>query len=75
MTRVLLVAPVQEQVIHNIPIFDNMDVKTVQAFIRDKELEYGEVTRILFSLGDVRIMEPGEEIPIPLQSLPRGKER
>jgi hypothetical protein len=72
MTHVLLVAPFQEQVIHNIPIIDNTDVKKVQAFIRDKELEYGEITRILFSLGTVRVMAPAEEIPIPLQHLPRA---
>ncbi len=67
MTRVLLVAPVQEQVIHNIPIFDNTDVKKVAALIQDKEKDYGEITRLLFSLGEVRVMKPGEEIPIPLK--------
>jgi hypothetical protein len=75
MTKVLLVAPRQEMVIHDIPIVDNTDVKKVQAFIRDKERDYGEVTRILFSLGTVRVMAPAEEIPIPLQSAPRGKGR
>jgi hypothetical protein len=73
MTRVLLVAPVQEQVIHNIPIFDNTDVKSVQAFIKNKQDEYGEITRILVSLGTVRILKDQEEIPIPLRSLPRGE--
>ena len=66
MTHVLLVSASREIVIHNIPIFENSDVKKVQAFIRDKELDYGEITRILFSLGDVRIMKPDEAIPIPL---------
>ena len=73
MTRVLLVAPAQEQVIHSIPIFDNTDVKSVQACIKNKQDEYGEITRILFSLGEVRIMKDQEEIPIPLCSLPRGE--
>ena len=72
MTKVLLVAPAQEMVINNIPITDNTDVKKVQAFIKDKEKDYGEVTRILFSLGEVRVMKPGEEIPIPLQAAPPG---
>ena len=72
MTHVLLVSASHEIVIHNIPIFDNTDVKTVHAFMKDKEKDYGEITRILFSLGDIRIMKDGEEIPIPLQSLPRG---
>ncbi len=72
MTHVLLVNPITEQVIHNIPIYDNSDVKKVQEFIRDKEKD-GEVTRILFSLGSVSVMDPKDQIPIPLQSLPRAK--
>jgi hypothetical protein len=75
MTKVLLVAPVQELVIHNIPITDNSDVKKLEMFIRDKEKEYGEVTRILFSLGEVRVMKPREEVPIPLQAAPGGRGR
>lgn len=73
MTRVLLVAPLQEIVIHDIPIHDNSDVKQVQKFIKNKEVEYGEITRILFSLGTVRVMKDLEEIQIPLRSLPRGE--
>jgi len=72
MTKVLLVAPAQELVLHNIPIIDNTDVKKVQAFIKDKEKDYGEVTRLLFSLGTIRVMGPAEEIPIPLQNAPQG---
>lgn len=73
LTRVLLVAPLQEIVIHDIPIHDNSDVKQVQKFIKNKEVEYGEITRILFSLGTVRVMKDLEEIQIPLRSLPRGE--
>ena len=75
MTHILLVAPQTEQVVHNIPIHDNSDVRKVQAFIQDKTKDYGELTRILFSLGTVRIMDPRDEIPIPLQSAPGGKGR
>jgi len=75
MTKILLVSPANEVIIHDIPIYDNSDVKKVQAFIRDKTKDYGEITRILFSLGAVRVMTDLEEIPIPLQSLPRGAGR
>jgi len=74
-THILLVAPLTEQVVHNIPIHDNSDVRKVQAFIQDKTKDYGEITRILFSLGTVRILDPRDEIPIPLQSAPGGKGR
>lgn len=72
MTHILIVAPAQEQILHNVPIFDNTDVKKVEAFVKSKEQEYGEVVRILFSLGVVRVMRDQEEIPVPRRSLPRG---
>lgn len=72
MTHVLLVNPITEQIIHNIPIYENSDVKKVQEFVKDKEKD-GEVVRILFSLGSVQVMDPKDQIPIPLQSLPRGR--
>ena len=75
MTRVILVSPSHEIVIHNIPIYDNTDVKKVQAFITEKTRDYGVIKRILFSLGDIRIMTDQEEIPIPLQQAPGGKGR
>jgi hypothetical protein len=75
MTKVLLVAPRQELVLHNIPIYDNTDVKKVQAFITDKTKDYGEIRMVLFSLGDIRIMTDQEEIPVPLQPAPGGKGR
>lgn len=67
MTRVLLISPSAELVIHNIPIHDNTDVRKVRAFIQDKEKDYGELERILISCGTVRIMDKTDEIPIPLQ--------
>ena len=68
MTHILLIAPRQELIIHNIPIFDNSDVKKVESWIRIKEAEYGEIDRLILSMGTVRIMEPGEPIPVPLQA-------
>lgn len=73
MTRVLLVAPFQEQVIHNVPVYDNSDIKKIRDFVKNKKEEYGEITMLLFSLGEVRILKDEDEIPIPLQDKPRGK--
>jgi hypothetical protein len=72
MTRILLISPSRELIIHDIPIFDNQDVKKVNAFIQDKERDYGELERIIISMGTVRIMERDQEIPIPLQEARRG---
>jgi hypothetical protein len=67
MTHILLVAPVQEVVLHNIEIWDNTDVHKVQAFIKDKTKDYGDIERIIISMGTVRIMDKDDPIPIPLQ--------
>ncbi len=67
MTRILLVSPSREIVVHDIPIFDNSDVKKVQSFIKSKEDDYGELERIIISMGTVRIMERTDEVPVPLQ--------
>lgn len=67
MTHILLISPKLEIVVHNIPIFDNNDVRKVQTFIKNKEEQYGELERIIISMGTVRIMEKADVIPVPLQ--------
>jgi hypothetical protein len=74
MTRILLISPSRELIIHDIPIYDLLDVKKVKAFIQDKERDYGEIERIIISMGTVRIMERDQEIPIPLQEAKRGSQ-
>lgn len=67
MTHILLISPKLEIVVHNIPIFDNNDVKKIKSFIKNKEEQYGELERIIISMGTVRIMDQKDEIPVPLQ--------
>lgn len=64
MTHILLIAPRQELIVHNIPVYDNSDVKKIESWIRIKEVEYGEIERIILSMGTCRIMEQGEHIPV-----------
>jgi hypothetical protein len=71
MTRILLLSCSKEVIIHDIPIFDNTDVKKVEAFIKNKEAEYGDIDRILISLGTVRVLDKTDGIPIPLQGAKR----
>jgi hypothetical protein len=68
MTRIVLIAPRQGIVIHSgMDVYDNESVRKINEFCRIKEAEYGEIERIILSMGTVRIMEQGEKIPIPLQ--------
>jgi len=67
MTHILLVDPHKEMILHNIPVYDNSDVKKINAFIKMLEGEHPDIERIILSMHTVRIMEPNEPIPIPLQ--------
>lgn len=66
--RIVVIAPKHQLVIHSgIDIYDLASVKQAEAFIKNKELQYGELDRILLAGDTTRIMEPGEPIPVPLQ--------
>ena len=67
MTRILLIAPKLEKLVHDIPVYDNDSVRKIESFIKNKEDEYGELERIIINMGTVRIMERGDKIPIPLR--------
>lgn len=73
MTRLILVAPRQEVEIHGFTITDRSDVKKIEAFIKSKEAEYGEVDRILISGGITQIMDPKDGIPVPLIEAKEGR--
>lgn len=67
--RIVLIAPRQGLVVHSgMDIYDNGSVKRAEAWIKNKEAEYGEIERILLAGGTVRIMDPDEPIPVPLQA-------
>jgi hypothetical protein len=65
MTRILLISPSRELLIKDIPVFDNDDVKKIKDFIGNTESEYRDLERIIINRGTIRIMERGEEIPVP----------
>lgn len=74
MTKIILIAPRQGIVIHSgMDVFTNESVKKIEEFTRLKEMEYGEIERVILSMGTVRIMEPFEKIPVPMQ--PAGVRR
>lgn len=61
-------------VIHGgMDVFTNESVRKIEDFMKIKEMEYGEIERVILSMGTVRIMEPGEKIPVPMQ--PAGVRR
>ena len=66
--RIVLIAPRQGLVIHSgIDVFEKKDAEKVNEYVRNWTQEYGEVERIILSMGTVRIMEPYESIPVPLR--------
>ena len=67
MTRVILIAPRQGTIINWFDVYDNKDLKKVNAFIDNKLPEYGEIVRVVINMGMVRVLEEREGIPVPLQ--------
>jgi hypothetical protein len=65
MTRILLISPSRELVIKDIPVFDHDDVEKIKDFIENTKPEYGDLERIIINRSTIRIMERGEEIPVP----------
>ena len=69
MTRIVLIAPRQGVVVHTgMDVFTNESVRKIEEFCKVKEAEYGEIERIILSMGTVRIMDSKEKIPVPLAS-------
>jgi len=68
MPKIILIAPRAETFINMIDIFDKNSVKKINEFYRIKSAEYGRVDRILVSNGETRVMDPSEDIPVPLVS-------
>jgi len=67
MTRILIIDPKRELLIHSIPVYEKSDKDHIETFIKSKKEEYGnDLERIILSMGTVRIMGPDEPIPIPL---------
>jgi hypothetical protein len=54
-----------ELLIKDIPVIDHSDVKKIKDFIENTKSEYSDLARIIINRGTIRIMERGEEIPVP----------
>lgn len=66
-TKIYLIDPRTETLIHGISIDYESSVKKIQEFIINKEAECGELERVIVSMGTVRIMNRSDPIPIPLR--------
>lgn len=80
MTRIVLIAPGREVILGWWDVYDNQDVKKINALIENKLPEYGEIERVLINMGKVRVLEPKDGIPVPLRpgrglSIPAGEGR
>jgi hypothetical protein len=72
MTKIILVDPVHELILHNIEIGTKADVKRFEEYQRQEEKTRGyALDRVILSMHTVRIMEPEDPIPVPVER-PRG---
>jgi len=68
MTRIILIDPKNEIIIHSIAIETKQDGQHLDYYWHKEERERGhQIDRILVSCGTVRIMERDDPITIPLQ--------
>jgi hypothetical protein len=67
MTKVVFIDPKDEMVIHSVEVYNKESKKRVDAFYKEQSRVRGLVERILIRENLVTIMEPGDEIPIPVE--------
>jgi hypothetical protein len=69
MTRVILIDPESELIIHSIPIETRESACRCENLQKDLETARGhELERVIVSMHTVRIMDRNDPIPIPLMS-------
>jgi hypothetical protein len=69
MTCIIIIDPVDELIIHNIPIETKESARRCDNFQKALEAQRGhELERIIVSMHTVRIMERTDPVPVPLFS-------
>lgn len=67
MTCIVIIDPIDEKIIHNIPIESKDSAKRIDQFFREQEIARGhELERLIISGSTVRIMERDDKIPVPV---------
>lgn len=67
MVNIILVVPTKEIYLGAFPVYDEGSKARLEKLITNWQAEYGEIERVIVSMGTVRIMEPGDPIPLPLR--------
>lgn len=68
MTKVLIIDPKSEILLHSLQIINKESVKRADSYIASEQKFRGvTLERILIREGLVTIMEPGDVIPIPVE--------
>ena len=67
MTKIYLINLRTELLIHGIGIDYDSKKNKIDEYIRILEREHGDLERVIVSMGTVRIMDRGDQIPIPIK--------
>lgn len=68
MTKVIIIDPKSEIVLHSVQIINKESVKVVDSYVASEQKFRGvSLERILIREGLVTIMEPRDVIPIPVE--------
>jgi len=68
MTLILIVDPIAELLIHSVHIFDKKSKNSFDAYFRGEQIARGHaLDRILVREKYCTIMDPGDEVPVPVE--------
>lgn len=70
--KILVIDTRKEIVLHSLSITCKADAAWLKTYIDQETQDRGELDRIIIAGGTVRIMEPGDPIPVPVQQ-PEGR--
>jgi len=73
MTKIYLIDPRREILVHTISIDYDSSKKKIDEFIQNKTNEYGDLERVIVSMGTVRIMGQFDPVPIPIRPAVVGR--
>jgi hypothetical protein len=77
MTTILMIDPLDEIILHNIPIVSKESAHRFDAFYKQEMIARGhELERVIVSMGTVRIMARQDPVPVPtLPAAAKGSAR
>lgn len=70
--KILTIDPRREMIVRSIPIVTKDDARRFEDHFKADREERGDLDRVIIAGGTVRIMDPADPVPVPMQQ-PEGR--